>query len=307
MKFSVAISVYKSLYLRECIDSILHQTYVDFELIILNDASPYPIREIVDSFHDDRIRYYENETNVGAINLVENWNSLLSLVNGEFMICMGDDDKLLPNCLKDYNNLLLQYPSLDVYHGLTEIINENSEIVNIQEPRPIFESVYSLILGRWTYRRNQYVGDFLYRVETLKRNGGFVYFPLAWGSDDVTAYIAASKNGIANTQVPVFQYRQSPITITSTGSSWYKIEAIEKEKQWAKSFIACEPASIYDRILLCHIKEEFERYFRGKKQYVIHSDVKSNGVSRWLYWLMHKGKASISLKELLWFYFKYVC
>ena len=47
MKFSIAIPAFKAKYLKECIDSILAQTYKDFELIIVNDASPEDIDSVV--------------------------------------------------------------------------------------------------------------------------------------------------------------------------------------------------------------------------------------------------------------------
>ena len=58
-KFSIIVPCYKEIFLKECIESILSQTYQDFELILVNDASPYNIKQIVEQFKDDRIRYYE--------------------------------------------------------------------------------------------------------------------------------------------------------------------------------------------------------------------------------------------------------
>ena len=64
MKFSITIPAYKRSYLKEAIDSCLAQTYKDFELIIVNDASPEDLDSIVNSYSDNRIRYYKNETNI---------------------------------------------------------------------------------------------------------------------------------------------------------------------------------------------------------------------------------------------------
>ena len=76
MKYSILVPVYKSQYLSECIDSILGQTYEDFELIIVNDASPYPIDDIVRTYSDIRIHYFTNTVGYGAVNVVDNWNNL---------------------------------------------------------------------------------------------------------------------------------------------------------------------------------------------------------------------------------------
>lgn len=145
IKFSIVIPAYKATYLEECLDSVLKQTYPYFEIIILNDASPEKVKEIVDSYTDPRIFYFENEVNIGAVDVVKNWNKCLSLSTGDYIICMGDDDKLLPNSLDEYLKLIRQFPNVAVYHGWTEIIDENSLICDIQEPRPIIESVYSMM------------------------------------------------------------------------------------------------------------------------------------------------------------------
>ena len=64
VKYSFVLPAYKANYLRESIDSILGQTYTDFELIIVNDASPEDVDSIVNSYNDKRIQYYKNEDKV---------------------------------------------------------------------------------------------------------------------------------------------------------------------------------------------------------------------------------------------------
>ena len=59
--FSVTIPAYKDRYLKETIDSILAQTYQNYEIIIVNDASPYDLDSIVSQYDDPRIRYFKNE------------------------------------------------------------------------------------------------------------------------------------------------------------------------------------------------------------------------------------------------------
>ena len=79
MKFSITIPAYKAAFLPEAIESCLAQTYSDFELIVVDDASPEDIAGIVHRYEDRRIKYYRNEHNYGAINVVENWNRCLAL------------------------------------------------------------------------------------------------------------------------------------------------------------------------------------------------------------------------------------
>lgn len=241
MNFSITIPAYKARFLNESIESVLAQTYKDFELIIVNDASPEDLTSIVKSFEDPRISYYINEKNCGAINVVDNWNKCLSYAKGDYIICMGDDDKLLPNCLDEYVKLIKKYPGLGLYHAWTEIIDEESRVVGLQEPRPEKEGVYSLMWGRWN-GRIQFIGDYLFDRKLLMEHGGFYKMPLAWATDDISIYIAAKANGVANMQVPGFQYRINTQTISRTGNAMVKLDAIRQEEDWYKSFLSDEPS-----------------------------------------------------------------
>lgn len=217
MKFSITIPAYKQKFLYEAIESCLAQTYKDFELIIVDDASPEDLKSIVEQFDDKRIRYYRNEKNCGALNVVDNWNICLGYAKGDYVICMGDDDRLLPNCLEEYSMLMDKHPCLNVYHGMTEIIDENTMITGMQEPRPEREGMYSMISGRLRNCRQQYIGDWAFKRTALEHINGYVKMPMAWGSDDLTSYVLAKDSGVANTQVPVFQYRISNLTISNSG------------------------------------------------------------------------------------------
>src|SRR5690606_28530398 len=111
MKFSIGIPAFKARFLKECIDSILSQTFSDFELIIVNDASPENIDDIVKNYSDSRIRYYVNEKNFGAEQVVDNWNKCLSYALGDYFVLMGDDDLMMPNYLYEFSKLIDRYPN----------------------------------------------------------------------------------------------------------------------------------------------------------------------------------------------------
>ena len=80
-------------YLRESIDSILGQTYADFELILINDGSTDSSGSIMDSYEDTRIKHIDNKTNAG---LVAALNLGINLAQGEFIARMDADDISLP-------------------------------------------------------------------------------------------------------------------------------------------------------------------------------------------------------------------
>lgn len=238
-KFTIAIPAYKAKYLSECIDSIISQTYKDFELIIVNDASPEDIDSIIYSYSDHRIRYYKNEKGYGAINLAKNWNKCLQLSQGLFFVCMGDDDKLAPNLLEQYNSLINKYPTLDVYHARLRIIDENSSEhrIHYSDRRKEYEDAFCFMSNRFKGRL-QYVGDFLFRKTVLEEKGGFVDFPCAWFSDEITAVKMVGEKGIANTSEIGFEYRISNFTITSNSNlTQYKVIASRQAAKWYIDYI----------------------------------------------------------------------
>ena len=234
MKFSITIPTYKSKFLQEAIESVVSQTYEDWELIIVDDCSPEDIEAVAKPYMiDKRVHYYRNEKNCGSVNVVDNWNICLGYATGDYVICIGDDDRLLPCCLEEYKKLIEKYPTLNVYHARTEIIDERGYIKNLQEQRPEWESALSLIWNRWDHRNRQYIGDFCYKREFLQQVGGYYKLPLAWGSDDITAVLAAKEKGIANTQTFCFQYRENSHSITSsTANAKIKIEASMMQNEW---------------------------------------------------------------------------
>lgn len=299
MTFTITIPAYKSKYLSEAIESVLAQTDSDFELIILNDNSPNDLTSIVKQYTDSRIRYYINNVNIGAERLVDNWNKCLSYAQGEFIICMGDDDKLRPNCLAEYRKLIQKFPNLDVYHGWTELIDENSNIIELLSKRPKHESVYMLMYERWQ-NRSQYIGDFLYRIKALRDNGGYYNLPLAWGSDDITAYIAAKQKGIANTDVPVFQYRENRFTITNTGNTELKIEALQKEKKWTIEFLKTIPNNEIDTKIHTYLMQELEHHFQYKLQINLINELRNKKIAQWGYWIFKRKKLRLSLPVMIW-------
>lgn len=298
--FSVLIPAFKKKFLRECIESILEQTYNDFELIIVNDASPENLDEVINMFSDKRIKYYVNEKNYGAIDVVHNWNKCLSYATGDYVICMGDDDCLKPNCLEEYNRLISENPQINLLHGWTEIINEKSEVIALTTHRCTKESAMSLLWHRTKQAyHSQYIGDFCYRTESLREKGGFKYFPLAWGSDEISAVIAAADGGVVNTQEVVFQYRKNSRTITSTGSIPLKLEAINSVEKWVDDYISSPCENDKDELYRKELNSLVSHYYQKIKSVLLISDFKHENWFRLFYWLRNRSKYDIQRNTVL--------
>ena len=283
-KFSICIPAYKSDFLQECIESILGQTCPDFELVILNDCSPQPILEIVRRFDDPRIRYEENEKNVGAYRLVDNWNKCLAMSSGEYILIMGDDDRLRPDYLEEFLKLIEAYPQLHVYHCRSRIINDQGETVKLTPALPPFEHVYDSIWHRLQQLRSNYISDYVYQTQALRAQGGFYDLPLAWGSDDITAFIASADLGIAHTNEPVFEYRSNAQSITSTGSDLGKMEANLLYADWLREFMKRKPVTGTDRIVHQYLMSHLDTLIRQKKNYTMLISMQKDAWKKAMLW-----------------------
>lgn len=128
LKYSFVLPAYKAAYLRESIESILNQTYREFELIIVNDASPEDLSSIVDNYQDERIQYYVNETNLGGTDLVAQWNHCITFAKGEYLILASDDDVYHPDYLEKMNVLVDKYPKVNVFRSRVQHMNADGFI-----------------------------------------------------------------------------------------------------------------------------------------------------------------------------------
>jgi len=106
---SVIVTTYnRKEYLKEAIDSILYQTYKDFELIVVDNYSNYDFISFITGFNDNRIRFFQNHNN-GII--AANRNVGIKNAIGKFLSFCDDDDIWLPTKLE------VQVRNLNVYNS----------------------------------------------------------------------------------------------------------------------------------------------------------------------------------------------
>lgn len=260
--FSIIVPAYKYDYLSDCIDSILSQTYKHWQLIIVNDDSPYDIDSIVQKHSDNRIEYYKRHEGFGVKRLVENWNNCLSYCKGDYTLCIGDDDMLTPDCLSEYHRVITCSATRPpIIHGWTAIIDEKNKTYDVMQKHPSYESVYGLIQRQWQ-GDGYYAGTFLYNTQSLRDAGGFAYFPMAWGSDHITAYTQAALSGVASTNKIVFLYRHHHSTLTtSTEHIKMKLDADLMQKRWFADFLSKDNNSYPEHIIRDILLSNLDKWY----------------------------------------------
>ena len=140
---SIGLPVYNGeRYVGQALDSILAQTFRDFELIISDNASTDRTEEICRSYaaKNSATRYVRNEKNLGA---AKNFNQALELARGRYFRWVAADDLIAPECLERCVDVLEHNPDVLIAHTKLHIIDENSnhlsdydDLLNFRSPIP---------------------------------------------------------------------------------------------------------------------------------------------------------------------------
>ena len=114
-------------HLESCLRSVLAQTFVDFELVIADNASSDHTAEIISSFNDERIRLLppvERTLDVHA-----NWTRAVSAAGGELVKVVCHDDLLAPECVEVQVGLLDDHPTAVLVAGRRRIIDDEGRVI----------------------------------------------------------------------------------------------------------------------------------------------------------------------------------
>jgi glycosyltransferase involved in cell wall biosynthesis len=105
-------------FLPDAIESVLNQTFADFELIIVDNNSTDKTDEVVAHYlNDKRVKYFKNFSN----GMVGNWNKCLEYATGDYLKYICSDDKFHPQLLEKFVAVMDQYPNVSVvtsYRGM---------------------------------------------------------------------------------------------------------------------------------------------------------------------------------------------
>ena len=125
--FSVCIPAYNAgKFLSATIESVLAQTFTDFEIVILDNASTDNTKAVLALYVDPRIQVVTNSQNVPAH---ENWTRTIGLARGEWVKLLCADDLLKPSALRQIHDDLSEHSEVMVHAGVSDVINESGNLV----------------------------------------------------------------------------------------------------------------------------------------------------------------------------------
>ncbi|WP_179131515.1 glycosyltransferase family 2 protein [Candidatus Entotheonella palauensis] len=211
---SVCIPTYNAAqYLADAIDSVLAQTFEDFELVVSDNASTDHTPELCQAYHDPRFLYSRSPENTGQSG---NWNRCLSLARGTYVILLHADDLLMPEYLQRAVQVLDQHPEVGLVHCATQYIEPDGTPLYV---RRIYEAD-RIDEGDVLFRRLVLEGCVVNPAGVLVRRslydevGDFTMETL-WGVDWHMWMRLALRTQVAYFAEPLAQYREHPQSGTS--------------------------------------------------------------------------------------------
>ena len=146
-----------SKYLKESIDSVLDQTFTDFELIIWDDCSSDNSWKIIGSYTDPRIKAYQNPYNMGGGNV----NRALQLATGRYVAIHHSDD------VWELHKLERQVAFLDLHHDVGAVFSNALAISENGTPFKDHNHFYSSIFDQRNRSRHEWLNRFFYYGNAL--------------------------------------------------------------------------------------------------------------------------------------------
>lgn len=127
---SIFIPVFNSEeYIQQAISSVLAQTYLNYELIIVNDASTDRTADVIEMYrHHPRVKIFHNATNLGV---AKNWNRGVELCQGDFITRLNADDLLAPDYVEQVLAVFEKEPHVSMVFSGAHLIYNNHNIIEL--------------------------------------------------------------------------------------------------------------------------------------------------------------------------------
>lgn len=171
---SIGIPMYNAeKFIKQAVQSVLNQTYDNFELIITDDGSTDQSVDIVISFNDHRIRLIKDGLNKG---ISYRLNQQINLARGDFFVRMDADDIMFPDRIEKQLDFLMKNPKTDAVGSSVVVINDENQIIGFREAflqdnyELLFKNIlfnHPTVMGRLNFFKTFYYDENFIGVEDL--------------------------------------------------------------------------------------------------------------------------------------------
>jgi glycosyltransferase involved in cell wall biosynthesis len=225
---SVLMPVHNSeRFVREAIQSILAQTFTDFELVVIDDGSTDTSLHIIQSFSDRRIVRLRNEANLG---LPATLNRGISVARGQYIARNDADDLSQPRRLQDQFEFLETHPDTGLLGTAIQVIDSSGKA-----HRPgLFPTQNSVLQWRLLFSNPFAHSSVMYRRDLVRQLGG--YRPMVGEDHDLWLRISR-QTSLANLPQKLIRLRRYPGTLTTLRLETGKISAAASSRERVQEII----------------------------------------------------------------------
>ncbi|MCK5218360.1 glycosyltransferase [bacterium] len=227
-KVSVVLPVYNAeLYLKDSITSILNQTFRDFELLLIDDASQDGSFQIMEYFakQDSRIVLVKNDTNLG---LTQTLNKMIKMAKAKYIARMDNDDISLPDRLEKQYTFMEEHPEVGVSGGTMEIIDAHGKALGKREYWESDENIRKNI-----FKYSPFSHPLIIMRKTVLNKAG-LYDKVFCPSDDYEIYFRIGMySQLRNIPDVLLKYRISQTSITADMFKQMFAQTLKVRKKYA--------------------------------------------------------------------------
>ncbi len=215
---AIVIPYFKIKFFENCLLSLKNQGNKDFVVYIGNDASLDDPSEILEEYSKFfKIVYIRFKENLGGTSLVSQWNRCIDLVeNQEWIMVLGDDDRLGQGCVEEFYHSLDQIKKNDisVIRFATKVINSRGQIISTKFIHPQCENSKQFLFRKLEGNTRSSLSEYIFKKEIMLQEK-FKDFPLAWYSDLLAVMEFSKFKEIFSINEAVVYFRLSGLNITS--------------------------------------------------------------------------------------------
>lgn len=271
-------------FLRGSIDSLLRQTYSNFELIIVNDGSKDGSAEIIEEYasRDNRIKAFHKDNS----GVVDTANFAASHATGEFIMRTDSDDVSFDNKLADLVEVALKNPNAILITGNIEVVDENEEHLYKHLVPPLNEEI----------KRAMYTYNPIANGATMIKRQAFEYvgrYSDVFAEDFDLWVKLFNKGDFVATDSTLYRWRVNPNGLTMSNNK----ESVVKEKQYAnRLWSSRKPNSLSRR----EVVKRSNYYYRNyEKNGIAYKKIFLSDLARLSAHLIKHGEIGRGVKQLL--------
>lgn len=168
-------------YVKDCVQSILQQTYPHFELHVLDNQSTDGTVPWLKTLSDRRIRLSSSSA---SLSIEDSWARVKDVPKQEFMTLIGHDDLFDPQFLAVTKALIDKHPQAALYQTGSRLINTEGKTIRSCRPVPRRESAAEYLTARFTFQRDIFGTGYVMRSVDYDRLGGIPAFEKLFFADD---------------------------------------------------------------------------------------------------------------------------